>query len=1366
MALQVQGNCKIKIGLFMLANGLPASGTRQKLSELLSQTQNFSEIHILSSDDYMQSIDFEDLDKNIYIHTISCGADDFSERFRNILTESDCEFAIFTNGDIIYTSKYSVERNVLRAKLADKLLLENDTSDYVSKQKSADTLFGKLDKVIFSRRKLLDADICLNGLSECDQALFLAEAISELRADTLVKLPKGSSFSKTAELWARELNHSTFENAVALCGKLFEVSKKREVLELAELAKILTENILKVSGKFISPYEPCEKIHILMNGLANAAGELQNVVDIQSVLDGVQMALESPVLTVIIPVYNSEKEISRCLGSVLTQTYKSIEVICVNDGSKDNSLKILREFESKYESCYVLTQENAGQGAARNRAIDIAKGKFIGFVDSDDWVEPNMFEKMVLALEFNPNAQIVKCGTHCDYTYPVTEAEKRGLENYFSEQEPEGVHDIGPDSLMTGGPCDKLYRTSLIKDNKIKFPEGVKNEDEAFVLFCVCNSKQFVLLKDKFYHYIRTSSGTMSTQNQMSATGKMPDVFSVCNLMLDFLYREKKYSYIGRVIKAFLGAADRFEASPIEDKVKHAVATLLEKAQFNLFADTIVANKRAWCKTKARKYLALNYTSPFEFEDLSKWLPAETFTAIEPSKSEPALSFIIPVYNAESFLIPTIESLRNQTLKNIEILFIDDGSIDRSAEILECYKLADPRIRIISQENAGVSKSRNRGISEARGRYIAFVDSDDIVSPYLAEKCIEAADKYELEVLAFDYMCFDCASGKPLDHYWTIANRRAELPMGQVFGAEVFRTKQFAFYGSSCLFLWKTAFLRENNINFPYIKISEDMCFVVNAFSYVSRAMILPEVFYHYRRNVPGSAITAIKNSNKSDPRINTVPQMLEIIENIGTRKISISAKANLMGRLFSEMRFFSTLSDILAKEVNKAMNTKRDILYSYSSFLADVNLRKWIEDVLRNPLADEDNIVVENPKIKLPKLDSVTSFWWKRIVEKRKKTKKDLIVVIGFLGSETADPLDSWTFFSWLQAQKIPSKFVISSNSLFYKDLVQKKNTKDVIALKKSCLQDDHAAYFLRKLYPSLVRAKAILFEDIVWPWPLRAYFKAADWKLIFLQHGVTYFRVGKKHQEFMTRFNYVNVASRMEKALLESVIGCYEQDGAPYPNYVVAGFPRWDNLVQTKENSPEQKVIFIMFTWRDVFEKKDYNIKESVYYNSITTFIKSPVIEELKNRGVKVVFAPHHRLLDIAPEAVNEWPIELCQQKDISYWVKNASCLITDYSSIAWDFMLQKKPVIHWLMDRHDYGLGEDLISQLTFVNKKIREVSMPVETISELRKKLMFYADNDFKITEQENEKIAPFFPYREGFSRRVYENLCCENEQKGN
>ena len=117
-------------------------------------------------------------------------------------------------------------------------------------------------------------------------------------------------------------------------------------------------------------------------------------------------------VSVIVPVYNVEKYISKCLDSLVNQTLKDIEIIVVNDGSPDNSQKIIDEYVKKYpDKVKSYIKENGGQGSARNYGIELSTGEYIGFVDSDDFVELDMFEKMYNKAK-QDNSDIVICGSY------------------------------------------------------------------------------------------------------------------------------------------------------------------------------------------------------------------------------------------------------------------------------------------------------------------------------------------------------------------------------------------------------------------------------------------------------------------------------------------------------------------------------------------------------------------------------------------------------------------------------------------------------------------------------------------------------------------------------------------------------------------------------------------------------------------------------------------------------------------------------------------------------------------------------------------------------------------------------------------
>jgi glycosyltransferase involved in cell wall biosynthesis len=115
------------------------------------------------------------------------------------------------------------------------------------------------------------------------------------------------------------------------------------------------------------------------------------------------------------------------------------------------------------------------------------------------------------------------------------------------------------------------------------------------------------------------------------------------------------------------------------------------------------------------------------------------------------ISIVIPVFNAEQFLKPCIDSLINQSLKEIELIFVNDGSIDSSQKIIESYGAKDARIKLVNQENKGVSAARNAGIAIANGSYLAFVDGDDFIEPYFLEQLYSTAIQYGAQIITSNF---------------------------------------------------------------------------------------------------------------------------------------------------------------------------------------------------------------------------------------------------------------------------------------------------------------------------------------------------------------------------------------------------------------------------------------------------------------------------------------------------------------------------------------------------------------------------------------------------------------------------------------
>lgn len=214
---------------------------------------------------------------------------------------------------------------------------------------------------------------------------------------------------------------------------------------------------------------------------------------------------------------------------------------------------------------------------------------------------------------------------------------------------------------------------------------------------------------------------------------------------------------------------------------------------------------------------------------------------------KPEVSVVIPVYNVENYLRLCLDSLINQSLREIEIICVDDGSTDSSPEILREYAARDARIQIISQKNGGPGNARNHGLSIARGNYTAFLDADDWFERDMIMAMLNTARKTKSDITICRAERFDDLTGQALDSAWMLKERY--LP-GLVFSPGEIAEHLFQFtYGMVWDKLYSTLFLKNKGLVFPALCCAEDTAFVYKSLLVAERIAVLPEVKVHYRVN-------------------------------------------------------------------------------------------------------------------------------------------------------------------------------------------------------------------------------------------------------------------------------------------------------------------------------------------------------------------------------------------------------------------------------------------------------------------------------------------------------------------------------------
>lgn len=232
-----------------------------------------------------------------------------------------------------------------------------------------------------------------------------------------------------------------------------------------------------------------------------------------------------PKVSVIVPIYNVEKYLEKCINSLLSQTLEDIQIILVNDGSKDNSGNIAREYEKNNKNRIIYVEkENGGLSDARNYGLKYATGDFIAFLDSDDYIEKNAYEEMYnKAIE--ENVDYVECDFIWEFPNKI-----RVDKQYPYKNKKEML------SFVRVVAWNKLIKRQLITDNNLEFPKGLRYEDVEFTYKLIPFVNKFAYVDKPFIHYVQREGSIANVQNERTA-----EIFTVLDNVIEFYKKNNIY---------------------------------------------------------------------------------------------------------------------------------------------------------------------------------------------------------------------------------------------------------------------------------------------------------------------------------------------------------------------------------------------------------------------------------------------------------------------------------------------------------------------------------------------------------------------------------------------------------------------------------------------------------------------------------------------------------------------------------------------------------------------------------------------------------------------------------------------------------
>ncbi|MCL2866103.1 MAG: glycosyltransferase [Lachnospiraceae bacterium] len=531
-------------------------------------------------------------------------------------------------------------------------------------------------------------------------------------------------------------------------------------------------------------------------------------------------------VSVIVPIYNQKLYLHDCLKSLTSQTMKEIEFIIIDNGSEDCSYEIMKEYAAQ-DSRFKLIQIKMNKGVAKaiNLGIRLSKGIYVAELDSDDYVAANMYEEMYQIAEEN-NLDILKSNLW-DFSTIGGQIEKSeckiaslGFYNrVVNPQEEKKVFDF-PVYAWTA-----LYHRKMLLDNHCFWNEGDSTyTDNGFFWQTMVSAKRVMYLDVPYvYHRRDNEQSTVKSRERM-----FTDFFKEHTFIEKFL---KESGYFESVKRAFyqrklFNYFFALHMIPYERKLDFF---RLVSQDFKKDIEIDGLNDCDFDDRKVKQRINDIYNNPEQYY-YQTYLP--DFCKV---------SVVIPVHNAEKSIGTTLDDVLNQSLKEIEIILVENGSTDSTMEAINEYARKDARIQVISIGASNAGAARNIGLQHAHGTYVIFLDADDRFHPHMLRKAFLRGRKMSAEVIWFKSERKDYLTGhRTIIPY---AFREEQIPQKDIFSFSEISGNPFkAFNGWAWDKLFLCSYIKNNSFCFQEQIISNDGFFTYLAMVNARRITTINEV--------------------------------------------------------------------------------------------------------------------------------------------------------------------------------------------------------------------------------------------------------------------------------------------------------------------------------------------------------------------------------------------------------------------------------------------------------------------------------------------------------------------------------------------
>lgn len=574
--------------------------------------------------------------------------------------------------------------------------------------------------------------------------------------------------------------------------------------------------------------------------------------DTDKIKDSRRVAMrEQPKVSVIMPSLNVGAYIRECMESVVNQTLKDIEIICIDAGSTDGTLEILQEYAQRDCRIKLIHSDVRSYGYQMNLGIDSATGEYMGIVETDDYILPEMYETLYNTALRDGRLDIVKAG----YYDLFNGTDRREATFTTSDRFDTVIHPIDAPWAFDVPMMNPLgiFRLDYIRASGLRFNEtpGAAQQDIGFWFLSLAFAQTVEFIEPRFYVYRRDNpNSSMNVKDQIYS---VPDEYDSIYQTLQNASAMSDALAAIYFHRSFLAHLHIFKRFLPENKILF----LIRMANtLHAFQKEGVLNLSGFSQSE-RDILRQIMEEPITF--LRKSVTNVCFPALRKRSWTVAVSVIIPVYNTGSYLEECLDSVLNQTLRDMEVICVDDGSTDDSLEILRRYADRDSRVKVFRQPNMKQGTARNYGLQYANGRYVYFMDSDDTLDLSALEYLYQEAEENGLDVLLFD--------GKTVYETEELKNKfstyediyiRSGDYSGIHSGPELFYhlRKNGEYRVQPCLQFFSHDHMVSNNLQFPCWGPYEDNVFSMKALLSAGQASHRNKVLY-FRRIRTASAITS-----------------------------------------------------------------------------------------------------------------------------------------------------------------------------------------------------------------------------------------------------------------------------------------------------------------------------------------------------------------------------------------------------------------------------------------------------------------------------------------------------------------------------